>query len=95
MSLRDLQPKEKLMDVQKLTMEQDQARDLYRAYQEHRSEMTPSDQAIAAIYKRNACACSALSDGLGDFRCSKCGRYHYEGRTECVEPSRARGDEHG
>lgn len=42
------------MDVQKLSMDQDQARDLYRSYQDHRSDMTPNDRAIAAIYKRIA-----------------------------------------
>lgn len=42
------------MDVQKLTMDKDQARDLYRSYQDHRAGMTKNDQAIAAIYKRIA-----------------------------------------
>lgn len=42
------------MDVQKLSMDKDQARDLYRAYQENRGHMTADDRAIAAIYKRIA-----------------------------------------
>ena len=42
------------MNVEKLEMEQHQARDLYRAYQEHRANMTADDRAIAAIYKRIA-----------------------------------------
>lgn len=42
------------MDVQKLSMEKEQARDLYRAYQENRGHMTSDDKAIAAIYKRIA-----------------------------------------
>lgn len=42
------------MDVQKLTMDKEQARDLYRVYQENREGMTPDDRAIAAIYKRIA-----------------------------------------
>lgn len=42
------------MDVQKLSMDKDQARDLYRVYQENRAGMTKDDVAIAAIYKRIA-----------------------------------------
>jgi hypothetical protein len=42
------------LDVQKLSMEKEQARDLYRAYQENRGQMTNDDRAIAAIYKRIA-----------------------------------------
>jgi hypothetical protein len=42
------------MDVQKLQMEQSQARELYQAYQENRGHMTNDDRAIAAIYKRIA-----------------------------------------
>jgi hypothetical protein len=42
------------MDVQKLSMDQYQARDLYRTYQENRGHMTADDRAIAAIYKRIA-----------------------------------------
>jgi len=32
---------------------------------------------------------SGGADGLGDLRCSKCGRYHYEGRVECSVPDTA------
>jgi hypothetical protein len=42
------------MNVEKLVMDKDQARDLYRSYQQHRAAMTVKDQAIAAIYKRIA-----------------------------------------
>src|ERR1700731_4455911 len=42
------------MNVEKLQMDRDQARDLYRAYQESRGHMTADDRAIAAIYKRSA-----------------------------------------
>jgi len=42
------------MNVEKLSMEQDQARTLYKAYQESRGHMTADDRAIAAIYKRLA-----------------------------------------
>lgn len=42
------------MDVEKLSMDKDQARDLYRSYQDHRAGMTADDRAIAAIYKRIA-----------------------------------------
>jgi hypothetical protein len=42
------------MDVEKLTMDKEQAGILYKSYQEHRSGMTKDDQAIAAIYKRIA-----------------------------------------
>lgn len=42
------------MDVEKLQMEQSQARELYQAYQENRGHMTDNDRAIAAIYKRIA-----------------------------------------
>jgi hypothetical protein len=42
------------MNVEKLSMDKDQARDLYRRYQESRAGMTPNDRAIAAIYKRIA-----------------------------------------
>lgn len=42
------------MNVEKLQMDKDQARDLWRRYQESRDGMTPNDRAIAAIYKRIA-----------------------------------------
>lgn len=42
------------MNVEKLSMDQTQARILYRAYQESRGHMTADDRAIAAIYKRIA-----------------------------------------
>lgn len=42
------------MNVEKLQMDKDQARDLWRRYQESRAGMTPNDRAIAAIYKRIA-----------------------------------------
>ena len=42
------------MNVEKLVMDQDQARTLYRDYQSHREGMTTNDRAIAAIYKRIA-----------------------------------------
>lgn len=42
------------MNVEKLVMDKDQARDLYRAYQMHRDGMTGDDRAIAAVYKRIA-----------------------------------------
>jgi hypothetical protein len=42
------------MDVQKLTMDKDQALELYRSYQEHRTNMTENDGAIAGLYKRIA-----------------------------------------
>jgi hypothetical protein len=42
------------MDVEKLTMEKEQARDLYQSYQAHRAGMTKDDRVIAAIYKRIA-----------------------------------------
>jgi len=42
------------MNVEKLQMDKDHARDLYRAYQESRGHMTADDRAIAAIYKRLA-----------------------------------------
>ena len=60
------------MDVQKLSMDKDQARDLYRAYQDARGQMTADDRAIAAIYKRIAqgklvirALASITSAGLG------------------------------
>ena len=40
------------MNVEKLSMEKDQARELYRAYQASREHMTADDRMIAAIYKR-------------------------------------------
>jgi hypothetical protein len=42
------------MNVEKLQMERDQARELYQAYQDNRGHMTNDDRAIAAIYKRIA-----------------------------------------
>jgi len=42
------------MDVEKLTMDKEQARTLYENYQAHRAGMTKNDEAIAAIYKRIA-----------------------------------------
>jgi hypothetical protein len=42
------------MNVEKMVMDKDQARDLYRDYQQHRAVMTDNDRAIAAIYKRIA-----------------------------------------
>jgi hypothetical protein len=42
------------MNVEKLVMDKEQARDLYRDYQKHRADMTVNDRAIAAIYKRIA-----------------------------------------
>lgn len=42
------------MNVEKLTMDKDEARKLYQQYQQHRGRMTADDQAIAAIYKRIA-----------------------------------------
>jgi hypothetical protein len=42
------------LDVQKLSMDQAQARDLYHAYKASRAPLTANDQAIAAIYKRIA-----------------------------------------
>jgi hypothetical protein len=40
------------MDVEKLVMDQYQARELHREYQKHRADMTADDRAIAALYKR-------------------------------------------
>lgn len=61
------------MDVQKLSMDQTQARALYRAYQDNRGHMTTDDKAIAAIYKRIAqgrlvirALNSITAAGLGD-----------------------------
>lgn len=42
------------MNVEKLVMDKDHARDLYQSYQAHRAGMTADDRAIAAIYKRIA-----------------------------------------
>jgi hypothetical protein len=42
------------VDVEKLTMDKEQARTLYQSYQAHRAGMTKDDEAIAAIYKRIA-----------------------------------------
>lgn len=42
------------MDVEKLSMDKEQARTLYERYQAHRAGMTKNDEAIAAIYKRIA-----------------------------------------
>jgi hypothetical protein len=42
------------MNVEKLSMEQSQARELYQAYKASRAPLTANDQAIAAIYKRIA-----------------------------------------
>jgi hypothetical protein len=42
------------MNVEKLSMEKEQARELYQAYQASRGHMTADDRAIAAIYKRIA-----------------------------------------
>ncbi len=42
------------MDVEKLTMDPAEARELHREYQNHRADMTADDRAIAALYKRIA-----------------------------------------
>lgn len=42
------------MNVEKLQMDKDQARDLYQAYLRNRGQMTADDRAIAAVYKRIA-----------------------------------------
>lgn len=42
------------MDVDKLQMDQDQARELYRAYRDAKAPKTANDRAIASIYKRIA-----------------------------------------
>lgn len=61
------------MDVERLTMDKDQARDLYQRYQAHRAGMTKEDQAIAAIYRRIAAGklviralASITAAGLGE-----------------------------
>lgn len=66
------------MDVQKLSMEKEQARDLYRAYQDSRGQMTAGDRAIAAIYKRIAqgklvirALASITAAGLGEDKLPK------------------------
>jgi len=60
------------MDVQKLEMDKEQARDLYKAYLDNRGQMTTNDRAIAAIYKRIAqgklvvrALASIIAAGLG------------------------------
>jgi hypothetical protein len=40
------------VNLAKLTLDRDQARELYRKYQEHRAYQTPHDEAIAQIYRR-------------------------------------------
>lgn len=66
------------MNVEKLSMEQEQARTLYKAYQESRGHMTADDRAIAAIYKRLAAGklviralASITAAGLGDDKLPK------------------------
>src|SRR5258708_1179744 len=61
------------MDVQKLSMDQEQARHLYKAYLDNRGQMTANDRAIAAIYKRIAAGklvvralASITAAGLGE-----------------------------
>lgn len=42
------------MNINELKMDKEQARELYRKYQEHRAWQSPHDEEIAAIYKRIA-----------------------------------------
>jgi hypothetical protein len=66
------------MNVEKLSMDKVQARELYRAYQENRGHMTNDDRAIAAIYKRIAAGrlviralASITAAGLGEDKLPK------------------------
>lgn len=67
-----------MMDVQKLQMDKQQARDLYLKYQQARAGMTPNDRAISAIYKRIAAGklviralASITAAGLGEDKLPK------------------------
>ena len=42
------------MNVEKLTMDKEHARSLYKSYQAHRAGMTKDDEAIASIYRHIA-----------------------------------------